>query len=239
MKSIRAMIITGMVVLFCTAATGEPLDTDPAPVAGQTPPAGQVSVPDAARNAGGEQTAMTDIHDIKPLVSVPVPVSVATVLLWAAVCLLVAAGVVGAWLLWKRRKAPPVETLEAQLSPWDAALQKLATLSPDAMDGKPFYFLLSAIFREYLHGRFGIDGVEMTTEELLPHVETMGVERDLKREIKAFLISCDPVKFAGAPTRQEVMEKDLGFIRRIVEKTTALPAAPESDGEPAARDVSE
>jgi len=45
--------------------------------------------------------------------------------------------------------------------------------------------------------------------------------------MKRFLVSCDPVKFAGAPTHRDVMEKDLGFVRGVVEKTAASLETPE------------
>jgi len=226
MKNSRAMIIIGIVLLFWCTAAGQPLATDPAPGADAA------AVTGAAPDASGDPAAMTDIHDIKPLVAVPLPVSLATVLLLASACLLAAAGLLGAWFLWNRRRRAPVETLEAQLSPEDKAFQQLAVLSADAVDGKAYYFQLSAIFREYLQGRFGIDGLEMTTEELLPRVETMALERELKLETKAFLAACDPVKFAGAPTQREAMEKDRGFVRGFVEKTVSALSAPEDSGEP-------
>jgi hypothetical protein len=147
--------------------------------------------------------------------------------MWAAILLLAAGAALGGWYLWKKRRKSPVEEIEAVLSPEDAALSALQALSPDTADGKLFYFRLSAILRQYLHGRFGIDGVEMTTEELLPHVEAMAIERDLKRDMKRFLVSSDPVKFAGASTRRDLMEKDFGFVREVVEKTAATREDPE------------
>lgn len=232
----RVLLIWILWILFIgTAWTQEPQavpDTPPA-VQGQTAQTGQGA--DTSTGAA----SMTDIHDIKPLVPVPVPVSPAVIAMWAAILLLAAGAVLGGWLLWKKRRKSPVEEIEAVLSPEDTALSQLRALSPDMADGKRFYFRLSAILRQYLEGRFDIGGLEMTTEELLPHVESMTLERDLKRNMKRFLISCDPVKFAGAPTHRELMEKDRDFVRGFVEKTMPPPPAPESDGEPAPRDASE
>jgi hypothetical protein len=130
-----------------------------------------------------------------------------------------------------------VKAVEATLSPEDAARQRLAALLTDTGSGKAFYFQLSAIFREYLDGRFGIDSLEMTTEELLPRVDTLALQKDSKREVKTFLTSCDPVKFAGAPTHPSVMERDLDFVKAFVEKTAALP--PENPGGPASPNKTE
>jgi hypothetical protein len=188
-------------------------------------------------HASGMET-MTDIHDINPLVAVPSPLSPWVIALWVGLFILAAGLIFGGWFLWKKRKKPRVQEVEAMLSPEDEAFSKLQGLSPDTTDGKAFYFQLSAIFREYLHGRFDIDGLEMTTEELLPHVEVMALERDLKREMKRFLVSGDPVKFAGAPAHRDMMTRDLDFVRGVVEKTAAaLAAQEEAPGD--ARNVSE
>jgi hypothetical protein len=220
-----SLLIWVLWTLFCGAAWAQEPQAIPdmATAARQGLPTQTGEDADTAAGSG----SMTDIHDIKHLVAVPVPVSPTVIAIWTAILLLVAGAVLGGWYLWKKRKTPVVEEVEAVLSPEDAALSQLQALSPDTEDGKLFYFRLSAILREYLHGRFGIDGIEMTTEELLPHVEAMSLERALKRDMKRFLVSSDPVKFAGAPTRRELMEKDLGFVRGIVEKTAATLGAPE------------
>ena len=211
-----SLLIGILWILFCGMAVAqEPPAMPDAAAAVQNPPV------QTGPEAETDVSAMTDIHDIKSLVAVPVPVSPAVIAMWAAVLLLVAGALLGGWYLWKKRRKSPVAEIEAILSPEDAALSQLEALSPDTEDGKIFYFRLSAILRQYLEGRFGIDGLEMTTEELLPHVEAMTLARDLKRDMIRFLVSSDPVKFAGAPTHRERMETDLGFVRGIVEKTAA------------------
>lgn len=234
MGKFRAGIIICALVLFGGAATGqEPVSAPGASADAQSLPA------DTGRGevlSNGPES-MTDIHDIKPLVPVPVPISLTTIAFWAGICLLAAAFIAGAWLLWKRRRRPLVQTIEATLSPEDAALQRLAALSINTGSGKAFYFQLSAIFREYLDGRFGIDSIEMTTEELLPRVDTLALEKESKREVKTFLISCDPVKFAGAPTHPSAMARDLEFVKEFVEKTAS--PSPENTGESATPDKSE
>ena len=164
---------------------------------------------------------MTDIHDIKPLVSVPVPVSMAAIALWTGGCIAAGALLLGGWFLWKRRRTEKIVAVEAMLSPEETAFHRMAALSTDTTDGKAFYFKISSIYREYLQGRFGIDSLEMTTEELLPRLERMKIDKDLKRDSKKFIVSCDPVKFADTPVFPEAMERDFAFVRSFVEKTTA------------------
>jgi hypothetical protein len=216
MEKISAFILGILVLLSCFASAQEgslPPDTS-ALSQSQAPEPGQKT-----ETSGGQQP-MTDIHDIKPLVPVPVPVSLAVFALWTGVCIAAGALLLCGWFLWKRRRGGTVEVVEAVLSPEETAFQRLTALSADTTDGKAFYFKISFIFREYLQGRFGIDGLEMTTEELLPHVERLKLDRDLKRDSKKFIVSCDPVKFADAITFPEAMEGDFAFVKSFVEKTT-------------------
>ncbi len=195
---------------------------DPPVPSGKTVPAQvQPSTVQGPGETSDNPAPMTDIHDIKPLVSVPVPISWGTVALWTAI-LLTAVGLLwGAWFLWRRRRGPVVESIEAVPAPEETALQRLASLSAESrMEGKGYYFQLSFILREYLQGRFGIDGIEMTTEELLPHVEKLVLDRELKQGAKKFIITCDPVKYADAPCFQERMAADFVFVKTFVEKTT-------------------
>ena len=88
------------------------------------------------------------------------------------------------------------------------------------MDGKTFYFRLSAIVRQYVSGRFGVGAVEMTTEEFLPCIDRLNTEGDLARRLKQLCRAMDPVKFGGAVAMEKQMEEDLLFAREFVRKTT-------------------
>jgi hypothetical protein len=162
---------------------------------------------------------MTDIHDILP----PVPVGVDMPGLWAV---LIALGVVLlaalAWWLWKRhRKARSIETIVPELPPEMVARQALDGISDvRGMEGKTFYYHLSAILRRYVFGRFGVGAPEMTTEEFLPCIDRLHVDHDLARSLKGLCRAMDPVKFAGQPATEKQMETDLRFAREFVRKTT-------------------
>jgi hypothetical protein len=62
----------------------------------------------------------------------------------------------------------------------------------------------------------------MTTEELLPCFGTIHLGRNLKAGLRNFLMSSDPVKFAGHPASKEKMQSDLLFVKNFVEQTTPL-----------------
>jgi len=163
---------------------------------------------------------MDDIHDIKALMAVDIPISPTQIVMWGAAVLLLAALVWAVWYI-RRRRTPKAEPVAPLLPPEQVADDRLRVLaSRMEMNGKAYYFELSEIFREYLKGRFRIDGLEKTTEELTPCIEGLSVERALKQEVKSFLVSADPIKFADFPVERFKMDTDLAFVRRFVETTT-------------------
>ncbi|MBW2369873.1 MAG: hypothetical protein JRH15_18535 [Deltaproteobacteria bacterium] len=162
---------------------------------------------------------MNDIHDIKALVAVDIPISPAQIAMWGAAAVVLAALVWAAWYIRRRRK-PKTAPVAPPLPPEQVADDRLRALAGRIdPDGKAFYFELSEIFREYLKGRFAIDGLEKTTEELMPCIEGLSVDRGLKREVNRFLVSADPIKFADLPVERRKMDADLAFVRTFVETT--------------------
>jgi hypothetical protein len=95
------------------------------------------------------------------------------------------------------------------------------------MDGKTFYFSLSAILRRYLQERFGMHAPEMTTEELLPELETLHLDSKLYDGLVQLYCGADPIKYAGERPQIRQMELDLAFARNFINGTT-----PKEDGMP-------
>jgi hypothetical protein len=162
---------------------------------------------------------MTDIHDIKPILDIGDHWPWDWILLCGAAALLVVA--LG-WWFWKRRQRTEKPTEEATaLSPDQEALSALDALSAETgLAPRPFYFRLSAILRQYIERRFQIPAAEMTTEELLPHLDRLPLDRHLAKAFKAFCRETDPIKFAGAAARREQVEENLAFCRDFVRRTT-------------------
>ncbi|GBC60095.1 hypothetical protein DENIS_1039 [Desulfonema ishimotonii] len=164
---------------------------------------------------------MADIHDIRP----PEPAGFDPAILWyLAGAVAALAFLAGLFYGWKRRKRSPRMTVTPALPPETEAINGLNALSDvQAIDGKDFYFRLSAILRRYIAGRYGINAPEMTTEELLPKLDKAGPERSLLQSLKSLFHTADPVKFAGQYAVTGQMESDLVFARKFVEQTTPSP----------------
>lgn len=188
-------------------------------------PSGPTAVPPA--DPSGVE-AMTDIIDIRPLEDIGFDTRLIRYALYAVciILIIVLAFYLMDRLLRKRKQKTGVR--EMVIPPDQLALQRLAELeSQDETGEKEFYFRLTAIVREYIKGRFSLDAPEMTTEELLPVISSLHVDRTLASGLKELLRSTDPVKFAGFSVSCEKMAGDMTFARHFVEATRNVPENPE------------
>jgi hypothetical protein len=178
---------------------------------------------------GGTTTTMTDIHDIKPALSMGADLAW---LYWVAGGLaMLALGVLGWWLWQRRRPLPAGAAPPPPVPPEMVAFEALDALAAFAeTDPKRFYFELSAVLRRYIESRYGFPAAEMTTEELLPRLDRLPLEPELTGPLKAFCRETDPIKFAGAAAALEQILRDLAFARDFVRRTT--PEQPPAEQEP-------
>jgi hypothetical protein len=215
-------IWTALPVFADSSSLGTPAPASPSVVSPSpsSPPANGLQN-NLAPGTGGE--TMTDIIDIKPLEKVGFDNKILVYILYALGVL----GLIGLlfflidYLLKKRKKIQDQPIMV--LPPDTLALQHLDELEKaQGLEEREFYFRLTAIIRGYLEGRYGIDALEMTTEELLPRLNDIQIDMKLSSELKELMKSTDPVKFAGILTGQEKMEQDLIFARDFVEKTRVI-----------------
>jgi hypothetical protein len=161
-------------------------------------------------------TPMTDIHDIKPLEILAVDGSW---LLYILGALLVLAVIGAAIWYWKKSRKPGHVPTEVPVSPHEAALRSLDALGDaENMDAKTFYFRLSNILRTYIEACYPINALEMTTEELLPKIDILDIQREILLELKTLLRSADPVKFAGVQAAATQMRQDFEFVKKFVKQ---------------------
>jgi hypothetical protein len=175
--------------------------------------------PEQSQISGTEKTVqMTDIHDIKP----PEKIGVNFTLLYYVLGTILMLALLAILFIWFRKRKKKIKEKEiVVLPPDEAAFASLDELTEvERIDGKTFYFRLSAILRTYIYERYGINAPEMTTEEFLPHIEKLELPGELKKGVRALCHSADPVKFAGLSAVQTVMENDLNFVRNFVKQTT-------------------
>ncbi len=210
-----------------------------------TVPALQVAIagaPAAAADAGGEIRLTTEpipvtvVSVIDPAEAAPRPrevqdpVAVApritqVALLAGVVLALAAAGAAAAF--WWRRRAARARARAALVPPHEAALRMLRELAAGDLperDPLAFHHAVADVVRRYLERRFAVRAPERTTEELMQIVADADWLDDAQRHaLRAFLASCDRVKFAGARPPAAAAR---GLIDTAADLVTALRLVP-------------
>ncbi len=136
----------------------------------------------------------------------------------------VAAGLVLAWLVtrWLRRPKP-VPPPPPPRPPWDVALEKLdevrhAGLLETARFSE-YYDRVGDAVREYFGARYGFDGLECTTDEMLAALRKAALAGVSIEDVSIFLQQCDLVKFARMTPSPEDCKQALGDAEQVVRKT--------------------
>lgn len=172
--------------------------------------------------------AAQDIRDVKPPVAYPLGYG------WIVIVIvLVLLGVLAAFFWQRRRKGgpkgpPPVPPKP----PHEVAYAALAALEAEHLPVqgriKEYYIRLSNIVRYYMEGRFCIHAPDMTTEEFLFFLKGSDqLSGRQKNELKAFLNSCDMVKFAKYGPGGDEMRESFDLAKRVVDETREQPPRPE------------
>lgn len=121
---------------------------------------------------------------------------------------LAAAALVALLTLWTKRwlenRPKPPPPAPAALPPWEVALRKLAELDSKKAEllaqerGEEFVDGVSDALREYLGKRYGFEGLESTTDEVLRTLERIRPHKLSLSGVSLLLEQCDLVKFARA-----------------------------------------
>jgi len=174
---------------------------------------------------------MDDIHDIRPPVQVgmdPFLIRVALIVFAAVVLLLVLFLVYGYLKRRKVRKSANLPLLPLPLPPGEAALKALDTII-DLMTSNPrlFYFRLTEILKRFIGKQFEFGAPEMTTQELVASIRSLGFDRQDLADIRDFLLFSDTIKYAGKAPLSEIMQGHGVFVRQFI--TSAAASATDND----------
>ncbi|MBU1342981.1 MAG: hypothetical protein KKE44_25035 [Proteobacteria bacterium] len=162
---------------------------------------------------------MQDIHDIRPPVPVgfdPMILKIIFMVLGGILVLVLLFFLVKKWL--KKRKQPQdLKHLPQPLAPYAAALKELDLLSQrELLVPRLFYFDLTAVLRKYIGRSFGINAIEMTSQEFIKHMNRLDLVKTVKTDISLFLNRSDPFKYAGTSPEKDGVKADLLFIRELI-----------------------
>ncbi len=219
-----ALYILAMLAILAWGLSGKGLAAPPTP---------SVSSPAASpgrtvTSGPGAQQPRTDIHDIRHPVQVGINPALYYWLAGVAGALLVLLGLIFLIRKWRARWSGPAPEIAATVyeAPEEEARRGLAELAAaTGLAPADYYFQLSALFRRYLQRRFSVDAPEMTTEELLPRLVGLQLDKALFSDIKSFLLFADQVKFARAGCDSGTMAQHRQLVESLVDRTAAPEAA--------------
>jgi hypothetical protein len=135
------------------------------------------------------------------------------------------------WRLRPRAAPPPAPKRPA----WDVALEAFFDIRQAKLieQGRleDHFDRVTNTLRQYLGDRFGFDGLESTTHEIMLHLKTAPDALPFMAEVEACLEEADLVKFADlAPTEAQchgVLERSEQFVRRSIPVVTNVTDASE------------
>jgi len=147
---------------------------------------------------------------------------------WGSIGLL--AGAMLSYVVYRisTRPKPPPPPVPPR-PPWEIALEKLdEARHAGLLDQERFAEFVDRVsdaVRGYLGTRYGFDGLESTTDEIVRALTTASLLGITHTEVSSFLGESDLVKFAGQSASREDCEKLLAWAERIVRATTPRPSA--------------
>lgn len=157
---------------------------------------------------------------------------------------LVAGAVLAALFMWWRRRPKRLPPPPPPRPPWDVAFEELQELRQGNLVKTQryaeHYDKASDAVRKYLGARFGFDGLESTTKELVLGLREASVDVGTVNAVELFLRDADLVKFANrTPTEAEcwlVLDHAEGFVRATLptpaESAESASLRPEAEDKP-------
>lgn len=124
---------------------------------------------------------------------------------------------------WFRYGKMPLRPQRKQIPPYVLAVRQLDALREKKLwqkgADKEYYTRLTDILRIYLYGRFGINAMEMTSEQIREAIAQCDMISDEAALVNDVLSEADFVKFAKARPSADVNERTFNDVRQFVEIT--------------------
>ena len=178
----------------------------------------------------------------KPLMPpIEQPIAMKEVFPWVLGALLLLLAALVVWYLVKHRKPRVDENGEPikgpVVPPYTKAIGDLESLKQQKLwqagKIKEYYSSLTDIAREYIEGQFGVNAVEMTTDEILEQVSELHFDEQLFGKLKGTMELADLVKFAkyaASPLESDNAMTDMTeFVNGSYEHYQALKAKEEEE----------
>lgn len=147
--------------------------------------------------------------------------------------ILIIAGIC-AYLIFSRKVEVPLVPRKKPVPPYQLAMQRLNMLREENLwqsgQEKEYYTRLIDILRDYLQGRFGINAMEMTSQQITRVLNENETTRMPNKRMKRILEIADFVKFAKVRPLPDDNNRALAEAVQFVEDTKPVEVLP--DGTP-------
>ncbi len=131
------------------------------------------------------------------------------------------------WWRKRNRKEEVVEIPVPEPLPHEWAFKALDELEEKRLwqsgEVKEHYSLLTAILREYLERRYGINALEQTSDEILQQLSHQHLSTELLSDTEQLLSVADLIKFAKADPGIDIHAEAIHRVRRFVKETMYIP----------------
>lgn len=164
----------------------------------------------------------------KPIVEpIAAPVQMKEVFPWILAVLLLALAAFGIWYWLKHRKTK----VDAEgnivrgpvIPPYDKAVGDLENLRQQKLwqsgKVKEYYSSLTDIAREYIEGQFGVNAVEMTTDDILEEIKPLHFSQETYDKLKDTMEVADLVKFAKYSSSNLESENAMNSMTEFVNES--------------------
>ena len=162
---------------------------------------------------------------------------------WVLLCMVIlGAGVVAVAALRKRRQEIEIRR-NPPVPPYELAISRLNTLRTSNLattgQEKAYYTELVDILRQYLHGRFGINAMEMTSTQIVKALRSNPTTRMSADQMRSVLSMADFVKFAKVRPMPDDNTRAMNRALEFVEDTKPQPESETEtkDSESAAKTI--
>ena len=127
------------------------------------------------------------------------------------------------------------------IPPYDKAISDLENLRQQKLwqsgKVKEYFSTLTDIAREYIEGQFGVNALEMTTDDILEEIKPMHFPKETYDKLKDTMEVADLVKFAKYSASNLEYDKAMNSMSEFVnesyahfQKTLSPSASPQTDG---------
>ena len=166
----------------------------------------------------------------KPIVEpIAAPVQMKEVFPWILAVLLLALVVSGIWY-WRKHRKTKVDAdgnivRGPVIPPYDKAVGDLEQLRQQKLwqlgKVKEYFSSLTDIAREYIEGQFGVNAVEMTTDDILEEVKPLHFSQETYNKLKETMEVADLVKFAKYSAANLESENAMNSMTEFVNESYA------------------